>query len=140
MTDETRDTRPSPTPDNRPLTTADMAGNAGTEVSTNESLYRTAGGSGVGRTNNAPLLNNNDLESFRQRWSTVQTGFVDEPRNAVEQADTLVAEVIQQLAQTFSAEKDKLESQWGRGQDVSTEDLRIAMQRYRSFFDRLLTL
>jgi len=69
----------------------------------------------------------------------IQTGFVDQPRRTVEQADELVAEVMQRLADGFAAERERLEEQWGRGEDVSTEDLRIALQRYRSFFQRLLS-
>ena len=77
---------------------------------------------------------------FRTRWDSVQTGFVDEPRRAVEQADHLVAEVMQRLAQVFSDERSKLEGQWSRGSDISTEDLRQALRRYRTFFDRLLSV
>jgi hypothetical protein len=79
-------------------------------------------------------------EGYRARWDTIQTSFVDEPRHAVESADSLVAEVMQELAKTFADERQKLEAQWGRGDDVSTEDLRIALQRYRSFFSRLLSI
>ena len=68
----------------------------------------------------------------------MQVGFVDEPRGSVQEADALVAELMQRLAQTFSDERTSLEAQWEQGADVSTEDLRVAMQRYRSFFDRLL--
>ena len=70
----------------------------------------------------------------------VQTAFVDEPRAAVEQADALVAEVMQQLTDGFARERAGLERQWSGGQDVSTEELRLAIRRYRSFFDRLLSL
>ena len=86
------------------------------------------------------LLAPNDVEAFRSRWNTIQTGFVDEPRQAVEQADRLVAEAIKRLAEGFAEERANLEAQWGRGDDISTEDLRVALQRYRSFFDRLLSL
>ena len=85
-----------------------------------------------------PLLADEELDGFRGRWDAVQVGFVDEPRGCVQQADALVAELMQRLAQTFSDERTSLESQWEQGADVSTEDLRVAMQRYRSFFDRLL--
>jgi len=88
----------------------------------------------------AQLLATNETQALRARWDSIQTGFVDEPRHAVEQADTLVAEVMQHLAQLFADERSKLEGQWSRGDNVSTEDLRIALQRYRSFFDRLLSL
>jgi len=87
-----------------------------------------------------PLLGADETPALRSRWDAIQTGFVDEPRGAVEQADSLVAEVMQRLAETFANERAKLEEQWSRGDDVSTEDLRIALQRYRSFFDRLLSL
>jgi hypothetical protein len=84
------------------------------------------------------LLADEELDGFRGRWDAVQVGFVDEPRGSVQQADALVAELMQRLAQTFSDERTYLESQWEQGADVSTEDLRVALQRYRSFFDRLL--
>jgi hypothetical protein len=86
------------------------------------------------------LFPDNETNDFRKRWTDIQTGFVDEPRRAVEQADALVAEVIKRLADSFAAERSKLEGQWGRGDDVSTEDLRISLRRYRSFFDRLLSV
>lgn len=88
----------------------------------------------------APLFAADRAESFRSRWMDIQTGFVDEPRRAVEQADSLVAEVMQQLARTFADERSGLENQWGHGGDISTEDLRMALRRYRSFFDRLLSI
>jgi hypothetical protein len=92
------------------------------------------------RADMAPLFTAKRADDFRSRWDEIQTGFVDEPRRAVEQADTLVAEVIKRLAETFAEERSNLEEQWGRSSDVNTEDLRIALQRYRSFFDRLLSL
>jgi hypothetical protein len=85
-----------------------------------------------------PLLDDGELERFRSRWDSVQVRFVDEPRGSVKDADALVAELMQRLAETFADERSGLESQWERGTDVSTEDLRVALQRYRSFFDRLL--
>lgn len=88
----------------------------------------------------APLFPDNELRDFRGRWSTVQTSFVDEPRAAVEQADSLVATVVKRIAEQFAAERAQLEKQWDRGDDVSTEDLRQALRRYRSFFDRLLSV
>jgi hypothetical protein len=80
------------------------------------------------------------LEQLRGRWKEAQTGFVDEPRKAVEQADALVASAMKRLAEVFAEERSKLEKQWDRGDSVSTEDLRVALQRYRSFFDRLLSV
>jgi hypothetical protein len=86
-----------------------------------------------------PLLDESRLEHFRDRWESIQTQFVDEPRRSVEQADSLVADVMQELAGSFANERDQLEDQWERDEDVSTEDLRVALTRYRSFFDRLLS-
>jgi len=94
---------------------------------------------GATATTSEPLFAGEQSEEFRARWETVQTGFVDEPRRAVEQADALVADLMQRLAGMFSEERKNLEGQWDRGDDVSTEDLRVALQRYRSFFDRLLS-
>ena len=85
----------------------------------------------------APLLA--DSDSFQSRWEEIQVRFVDEPRGAVEDADALVATVMQRLAEGFAQERERLEAQWGRGEDISTEDLRVALQRYRSFFQRLLS-
>jgi hypothetical protein len=89
------------------------------------------------RARTTPLVT--DEQGYRKRWETVQTGFVDEPRRAVEQADALVAEVIKELVGSFAEERGRLEAQWGQGNEASTEDLRVALQRYRSFFDRLLS-
>jgi hypothetical protein len=86
------------------------------------------------------LFPNNDSEDFRRRWNDIQAGFVDEPKPSVEKADQLVASVIQRLAQVFADERSKLEGNWSNGGDVSTEDLRQALRRYRSFFDRLLSV
>jgi hypothetical protein len=85
-----------------------------------------------------PLLAAEDAEGFRARWTDIQTGFVDAPRQAVEQADALVAELMQHLARTFADERGRLEGQWDRGDEVPTDNLRDAFQRYRSFFERLL--
>jgi hypothetical protein len=84
------------------------------------------------------LFPDNELNEFRARWDKVQIGFVDEPRAAVEQADGLVATIVKRIAEQFAAERAELEHQWDRGDNVSTEDLRQALRRYRSFFDRLL--
>ena len=87
----------------------------------------------------SPLLAEDREKDFRARWQSIQTEFVDEPRRAVEQADELVAEIMQQLAQSFSDQRSRLESEWGHSDRASTEDLRLALRRYRSFFDRLLS-
>ncbi len=86
-----------------------------------------------------PLLDPGDRDSFKKKWDEIQVGFVDEPRAAVERADALVADLMQHLAGGFSDVRGRLEAHWNRGDDVSTEDLRVALTRYRSFFDRLLS-
>jgi len=88
----------------------------------------------------APLFKDEDLSGYRTRWSAIQTGFVDEPQRAVEEADALVAELMTRLAEGFADERRQLETQWERADRVSTEDLRLAMRRYRSFFERLLSI
>ena len=87
-----------------------------------------------------PLFSGNEANELRGQWDAVQVGFVDEPRRAVEQADKLVAGTMKRLAEIFSDERSKLEGQWEQGQNVSTEDLRLALRRYRSFFNRLLSV
>jgi hypothetical protein len=86
------------------------------------------------------LFPSGELEGLRTRWKEIQTAFVDEPRKAVEQADGLVASAMKRLAEVFAQERSGLEQQWDRGDNVSTEDLRVALQRYRTFFDRLLSV
>ena len=85
------------------------------------------------------LLGDDEGAELGRRWEAIQVTFVDDPRRAVEEADGLVAHVMQQLADGFARERETLEGQWSRGEDVSTEDLRVALQRYRSFFQRLLS-
>ena len=100
-----------------------------------------ADGSGeteIDRDASPSLLPGDETQRFTRRWQEIQTSFVDEPRASVEQADALVADLMQRLAAVFSDERQGLEGQWDRGDDVSTEDLRVALTRYRSFFDRLL--
>ena len=88
----------------------------------------------------AALLPENECGDFRARWEHIQIGFVDEPRRAVQEADALIGETMKRLTDSFAAERKKMETVWDRGDDVSTEDLRVALQRYRFFFNRLLTL
>ena len=86
------------------------------------------------------LFAGEETSGYRTRWDAIQTGFVDEPRKAVEEADALVAQVIKRLTEVFADERTTLEHQWDRGEQVSTEDLRQALRRYRSFFERLLAV
>jgi hypothetical protein len=86
------------------------------------------------------LFAQNEAQDFRSRWERIQTGFVDEPRKAVQEADSLVEACIQRLSEGFRDERSRLEREWDRGDQISTEDLRVALQRYRTFFDRLLSV
>jgi hypothetical protein len=88
----------------------------------------------------APLFENNEAEQFRTKWLEIQSRFVDDPSVSVKDADNLVADVIKNITRTFSDKRLSLENQWKSGDKVSTEDLRVALKRYRSFFNRLLTL
>jgi len=95
---------------------------------------------GSGNSASAPLFAEAEAQRFRGKWTDIQSEFVDEPRNSVEKADHLVAETIKRLAEIFTDERSKLEREWSKGEDhVSTEDLRLALRRYHSFFDRLLS-
>jgi hypothetical protein len=85
-----------------------------------------------------PLLAEAEAQAYRTRWQDIQGQFVDEPRQAVEQGDQLVAEVIKHVAEVFAKERSSLEEQWSKGGEADTEDLRVALQRYRAFFERLL--
>lgn len=85
------------------------------------------------------LLTSQDEEGFRTRWQEIQNRFVDDPREAVHEADGLVADVMQTLATTFSQHKQELEGQWSQGGEADTENLRMALRKYRSFFNRLLS-
>jgi len=87
-----------------------------------------------------PLFGSDLTQDFRGQWQNIQTGFVDEPRASVERADELVAQVMQRLAQSFSEQRSELEKQWDASDEISTEELRLALRRYRSFFERLLSI
>ena len=106
--------------------------NTGTNTT---NVTNTQDGSGA-----TPLFSESEISDLRARWSNIQAEFVDEPRNSVEQADQLVATAMQKLADGFANERASLEKQWDSGENVSTEDLRIALQRYRTFFGRLLNV
>jgi hypothetical protein len=84
------------------------------------------------------LFGEDELTSFRGRWDEIQAGFVDEPREAVERADALVSDLVERITASFSEARSGLESQWSQGEEASTEDLRVALTRYRAFFQRLL--
>lgn len=104
------------------------------------SATQAGAGSGLGGGDQPPsqLLADEELQSILARWKDIQAEFVDEPRTAVQDADALVADLMQRLARMFATEREQLESRWAGGDDVSTEDLRRGLRRYRSFFERLL--
>lgn len=88
----------------------------------------------------SPLFGESETSEFRMRWHDIQGAFVDNPQTAVQQADELVASLIKRLTETFADERSRLEAAWEKGRDSSTEDLRQTLRRYRSFFDRLLSV
>ena len=88
----------------------------------------------------APLFLPDVSKAFRAHWDAVQIGFVDDPKRAVREADELVAQVMKSLAETFSKERAMLEGRADQVEQASTENLRVALRRYRSFFQRLLSL
>jgi hypothetical protein len=89
---------------------------------------------------NTLLFADEHLSGLRSRWNDVQAAFVDDPKECVQKADSLVAEVVEELHASFADTRSRLEAQWARGEDASTEDLRLALKRYRDFFQRLLSV
>jgi hypothetical protein len=132
--------RATDSPDTKPEGTAALLNRAASA----STLPGTAGGNGSIQSeaghSREPLFVGNELGGFRQRWQDVQGSFVDDPRAAVRNADELVANVMTRLAHIFSDERGKLEHEWDKGENVSTENLRVALRRDRSFFDRLLAV
>jgi hypothetical protein len=120
------------------LTTADLAAVSQKTQPAAGSEPRSAVGSDDEQL--APLFSADVAKDFRSRWDAVQGGFVDDPRQAVRQGDELVAEVMKTLAETFSKERTKLEGQLDNEEAASTENLRVTLRHYRSFFKRLLSL
>lgn len=115
--------QPSTAPTEAAETTGQSGSTAEAEGSTDRSLFA-----------------DNDLSGLRSRWDDVQAGFVDDPKECVQKADALVADVVERLTAGFSDVRARLEAQWARGEDASTEDLRQALKRYREFFQRLLAV
>ena len=143
-----QDTATSENRETTALTTADLANPSATTTTavdgprplTTDAIANAAHPADAAEHDRQPLFPSNELQNFRTQWDQAQGMFVDDPRRAVEQADSLVASTIQRLAQQFSEERARLEEQWDRGENVSTEDLRQALRRYRDFFGRLLSL
>jgi hypothetical protein len=131
--------------DREDVSTADLAGRDDTHGTAGvardqEPRPERVSGRDEGDERTEPLFPPQETQELRDHWHSIQAGFVDEPRKAVEAADGLVASAMKRLAEIFASERDRLEAQWDRGDDVNTEDLRIALRRYRSFFDRLLSM
>ncbi len=125
-------------PDSRPLVTPPPG-----DVRASSVASGPAAGAAVARApeeERAALFAGNEANELRARWDSIQVGFVDEPRKAVQEADALVSDTIKRLSEVFANERQNLEHQWGRNDNVSTEDLRVALRRYRSFFSRLLAI
>jgi hypothetical protein len=114
------------------MTTAELVANANDQNRDEATRSDQAG--------HAPLYDEREANDLRTRWQNIQGGFVDDPRASVEQADQLVASAIKRLAEIFANERNNLEAAWSKGGEASTEDLRQALRRYRSFFDRLLSV
>lgn len=127
----------SPPTQGEPLTT-------GSESSTDQIEPSEVGtGSSTARTEpstDKSLFAGADLSRLGSRWTDVQAAFVDDPKECVQKADALVAEVVEQLTVGFSEARARLEAQWARGEEASTEDLRLSLKRYREFFQRLLSV
>lgn len=130
------------TEQDQPLRTDDLAGTRPSSTGRPEPVEPIEMGPGPTATHaasdQAPLMAAEKAEEYRWRWDAIQAHFVDAPRDAVADADELVAELMRHLAEMFSRERGDLEASWERGEDISTEDLRVSLQRYRSFFNRLL--
>jgi hypothetical protein len=86
------------------------------------------------------LFADDDLAELRARWAAVQASFVDDPKDCVQKADVLVSDLVEQLTSGFADARSHLEEQWARGEEASTEDLRVALMHYREFFQRLLAV
>ena len=130
-----------PQEDARSLERSD--GNAGTQFNPSAATQRSMSSrtdSSQDEYASTPLFAPEESNDFHVRWDALQVSFVDEPRRAVQQADSLVAAAMKRLAEIFADERATLDKQWDRGDSVSTEDLRIALRRYRSFFGRLLSV
>lgn len=98
------------------------------------------GGERADQAPDTALFADDELAGLRARWDNVQAGFVDDPKDCVQRADGLVSDLVGQLTSGFTDARSRLEQQWARGEEATTEDLRIALKRYRDFFDRLLSV
>lgn len=126
-----------------PSVAPDAPSGAPTQSATdNQSAMAPAGDAPAGAETSTgrALFAENELAGLRARWDSVQAGFVDDPKDCVHKADGLVSDVVDQLTNGFSEARSRLEENWARGEEASTEDLRVALKRYRQFFERLLAV
>jgi hypothetical protein len=126
--------------DSRPLVTPPPGDVRASSVASGATTATGAAAARAPEEERAALFAGNEANELRARWDSIQVGFVDEPRKAVQEADALVSSTIKRLSEVFANERQNLEQQWGRNDNVSTEDLRVALRRYRSFFSRLLAI
>ena len=134
-------TTPAPessAPGRAPVSSPDQPSTADTEAA--EKTAQSATTAEAEGSTDRSLFADNDLSGLRSRWDDVQAGFVDDPKDCVQKADALVADVVERLTTGFADVRARLEAQWARGEDASTEDLRQALKRYREFFQRLLAV
>jgi hypothetical protein len=129
----------------RHLTTADLAASANKPMTSPNDRPVTAANTDTTQTGKkestlAPLFTEDAAKTFRSRWDAVQSSFVDDPQEAVQAGDELVAQVIKSLAESFSEQRSALEGELNQADRSSTENLRLALRRYRSFFERLLAI
>lgn len=125
--------------DDKQLRTSDMVEAGARREGRAEDVMETQGGRTTGDEELLPLLGESEAQELKSSWNDIQVRFVDDPRTAVEEADALVADVMQRVARVFANEREKMENRIAT-EKMSTEDLRVALQRYRSFFNRLLSL
>lgn len=125
--------------DDKQLRTSDVVEAGARREGRAEDVMETQGGRTTGDEELLPLLGESEAQELKSSWNDIQVRFVDDPRTAVEEADALVADVMQRVARVFANEREKMENRIAT-EKMSTEDLRVALQRYRSFFNRLLSL
>ena len=128
------------TPATQPMTVSHESPTAGSDASTATAELADRAGSRTGSSMERSLFADDELAGLRARWDSVQAGFVDDPRECVVKADGLVSDLIEKLTAGFADARSRLEEKWARGETASTEDLRMALQYYREFFQRLLAV
>jgi hypothetical protein len=84
-------------------------------------------------------LLSNESEELRSRWTSIQAQFVDQPCTSIEQADALIADAIERLSKALGIQQSQLRERWLNHDDVSTEELRLTLQEYRTFLNNLFS-